>query len=193
MPTFTANWFPAGVFDKHLVPLKGRKNLRFLEIGVFEGQGTRYFFEKLLGPTGTLVGIDPFLDYSKSSVAKVDGFDKMINPSVEERFLENTKEFSARIQLHKGLSQDVLPKLPPESFDLAFVDGDHSRDAVAFDARQSFRVLKKGGYIVFDDYPWGYKDRPETCPKSAIDAFLKEYAFHLITIHKDWCVVVKKR
>ena len=193
MPTYTANWFPSGVFDQFCGSLKGKPNLRFLEIGLFEGQGTRFFFEKFLGPTGTLVGIDPFIEYSKVSVAKISGFDHLMNQSVESRFLENTKEFFSRITFHKGLSQDVLPKLEANSFDLAFVDGDHSRDAVAPDARHPMRLVKKGGYIVFDDYGWGYKDKPETCPKPAIDRFLLEYSKQTTVLFKQWCVVVRKK
>jgi len=193
VPTYTANWFPADAFEKFCSSLKGKPNLRFLEIGVFEGQGTRFFFEKFLGPTGTMVAVDPFLEYSKVSVAKIQGFDHLMNPSTEERFRSNTAEFASRIELHKGLSQNVLPKLPNESFDLAFVDGDHSRDAVAADAQNCMRLVKKGGYIVFDDYGWGYKDRPETCPKPAIDKFLLQYSKQTTVLFKQWCVVVRKK
>lgn len=193
MPTYTANWFPAPTFAKHFAHLKGSEGLRFLEIGLLEGQGTRFFFENYLGSTGTLVGIDPFIDYSKASVAKIQGFDNVINESLLGRFKGNTAEFADRITLHQGLSQDVLPGLEAESFDLAFVDGDHSRDAVAVDARECWRLIKPGGYIVFDDYGWGYKDKPETCPKEAIDAFLKEHEDDINIVLKQWCVIVKKK
>jgi len=191
MPTFTANWFPAPIFKEFFRHFKGKEGLKFLEIGLLEGQGTRYFFEQFLGQTGSLVGVDPFIEYSKATVAKIEGFDKVINESLEERFLVNTKEFADRITLHKGLSQDVLPKLEADTFDMAFVDGDHSRDAVSVDARECFRLVKNGGYIVFDDYGWGYKDRPETSPKDAIDAFLHAHIDELSVVHKAWCVIVR--
>jgi predicted O-methyltransferase YrrM len=193
MPSYTANWFPATTFAQYFTHLKGRKGLRFLEIGLLEGQGSRYFFENYLGKTGTLVGIDPFIDYSKASVAKIQGFDDVINESLEQRFKENTAEFADRITLHKGLSQDVLPGLGSNSFDVAFIDGDHSRDAVAFDGKECWRLVKKGGYIVFDDYLWGYKDKPETSPKDAIDQFLKEHETDINIVHQAWCVIVKKK
>jgi len=192
MPDFTVNWSPTGVFDKFLAHLKGREGQRFLEIGVFEGQGTHFFFEKFLGKTGTMVCIDPFIDYSKSTVAKLSGYDHIMNESVLGRFTSNLAPFMGRIELHKDLSKNVLPKLPAATFDLAFVDGDHSRDAVAIDARECFRLVKKGGYIVFDDYPWGYKGRPETSPKDAIDYFLRANSRQLKLLHKDWCVIVQR-
>lgn len=192
MPEFTANWFPATIFDQFVSPLLGRENLKFLEIGVLEGQGTLYFFKTFLGKTGTMVSIDPFIPYSKSSVAKIEGYDHIINESSLNKFLGNTKEFASRITLKKGLSQDELPLLPSETFDLSFIDGDHSRDAVVIDAEESFRLVKKGGYIVFDDYLWGEPKRPETSPKDAIDKFLKDHASEIQIIHKAWCVVLKK-
>lgn len=192
MPTFSANWFPATVFEEFLGFLKEKKNLRFIEVGVLEGKGTCYFFDQLLGDTGTLVAIDPFISYSKSTLTKMEGFDHIINDTSLQRFLSNTKPFENRIILCRGLSQGVLPLLKNETFDLAFIDGDHSRDAVAIDARECFRLLKAGGYIVFDDYLWGFKDRPETSPKDAIDQFLKEHEHEIKIIHKAWVVIVQK-
>lgn len=192
IPRFTANWFPSIIFDQYLGGLKGKEGLLFLEIGLLEGQGTTFFFEKFLGATGTMVGIDPFIEYSKATVAKIEGFDHIINESLLERFLSNTKPFADRITFYKGLSQNVLPSLETEIFDMVFIDGDHSRDAVAIDARESLRLVKKGGYIVFDDYVWGYKECPEMSPKDAIDKFLEEHKDEIEIVHKAWCVVVKK-
>jgi len=192
MPTFSHDWFPAAAFEDHLRALKGREGMRFLEIGAFEGRGTLYLLEKFLGKTGTIACIDPFIDYSKATVAKIHGYDKVINESSLNRFLENTAAFKDRISLHQGLSKDVLPGLPASSFDVAFVDGDHSRDAVAVDARECFRLVKKGGYIVFDDYQWGVAGRPETSPKEAIDRFLNLNERHLRLLFRGWCVVVQK-
>lgn len=192
MPTFTANWFPSTVFDEHLSFLKGRQSLRFLEVGVFEGKGTCYFFEEMLGETGTLVAIDPFLAYSESTITKMKGFDHVINEESLNRFRSNTKPFENRITLFQGLSQNILPVLKDETFDLAFVDGDHSREAVALDGRECFRLLKDGGYLVFDDYLWGFKDRPETSPKEAIDRFLQDHDHEIKIIHKTWCVIIQK-
>lgn len=191
-PNFTVHWSPIKVFEKFLSHLKGKKSLRFLEIGVMEGEGTRYFFENLLGQTGSMVCIDPFMNYSKSTVAKIEGFDNVINDSLLERFKANVKPFLNRIVLRKDLSQNVLPTLPSDTFDMIFVDGDHSRDAVALDARESLRLVKRGGYIIFDDYTWGYEKDRAASPKDAIDAFLKANPQNAKVLYKDWCVVVRK-
>lgn len=192
MPDFKVNWSPTSTFEKFLSHLKGRENLRFLEIGVMEGRGTCFFFEHLLGQAGTMVCIDPFIDYSKSTIAKIKGFDDVINGSLLDRFKANVKPFLQRIDLRQDLSQNALPTLPADTFDMVFVDGDHSRDAVAFDARESLRLTKKGGYIIFDDYRWGYERGPEFSPKDAIDQFLKIFGHQVKLLHQDWCVVARK-
>lgn len=192
MSDFTVNWSPTATFEKFLSPLKGRENLRFLEIGVLEGQGTRFFFDQFLGKTGSMVCIDPFIEYSKSTVAKIAGFDHVINASLPERFKANVAPFLDRIDLRQDLSANVLPTLPTEAFDLSFVDGDHSRDAVVIDSVESFRLVKKGGYIVFDDYRWGYEKDPAASPKDAVDQFLRLYRNRVKLIHQDWCLIVRK-
>lgn len=192
MPDFTVNWSPTSTLEKLLPDLKGREGLKFLEIGVLEGQGTCFFFERFLGKTGSMVCVDPFIDYSKSTIAKIEGFDHVINDSLLERFKANVAPFLGRIDLRQDLSQNVLSELPAATFDLSFVDGDHSRSAVVGDGVESFRLVKKGGYIVFDDYRWGYEKDPAASPKDAVDQFLRLYRGRVKLIHQDWCVIVKK-
>lgn len=39
-----------------------------------------------------------------------------------------------------------------DSIDMVFIDGDHSRDAVAVDTRSAIKIARSGGLIVWDDY-----------------------------------------
>jgi predicted O-methyltransferase YrrM len=61
-------------------------------------------------------------------------------------------------------------------FDFIYIDGSHQAPDVLVDAILSFKLLRVGGLIVFDDYLWsekGVADRdPLQCPKPAIDSFL---------------------
>lgn len=51
-----------------------------------------------------------------------------------------------------GRSADVLPLLRPESFDWAFIDGDHDPEAVSLDVALSTPLVRAGGLLVFHDY-----------------------------------------
>ncbi len=56
---------------------------------------------------------------------------------------------SHRTRTINGRSQDVLPRLADESYDLVLVDG--SRQRVAADVAESARLLRPGGLIVIND------------------------------------------
>ena len=49
-------------------------------------------------------------------------------------------------------SQEALPPLPEHTFDLMFIDGDHSEEVASFDCRQALRLVKPGGIIAVHDY-----------------------------------------
>lgn len=185
------DWFPKQVFDGFFHDLRGKPNLRFLEIGALEGRGTLYFLETFLQESGAIVCVDPFLPYSVATVAKIEGFDQYINEQTLSVFVSNTKKYAGQVTLIKGLSKDVLPYLKPDTFDLSFIDGDHSRDAVAVDATESLRVVKSGGYIVFDDYSW--RTEPEMSPKDAVDEFLKVNADRIRLIDQGQRVVIVQK
>ena len=53
------------------------------------------------------------------------------------------------IEFIQGRSQDILPTMT-EKFDLIFIDGDHSKEAVLEDLKQAERLSKR--FIVVHDY-----------------------------------------
>jgi len=57
----------------------------------------------------------------------------------------------ARFYLHVSASQ-MLGVADLEVCDAAFIDGDHSRNAVLHDSRLARRLVRRGGVIVWHDY-----------------------------------------
>jgi hypothetical protein len=55
--------------------------------------------------------------------------------------------------------------------DLIYIDGNHEPEFVLEDGVLCFRKLKKGGYMIFDDYGLGGPDLTQR----GIDAFLNGY------------------
>lgn len=51
----------------------------------------------------------------------------------------------------RGFSQQVLPLLADESFDLAFIDGNHTYNHVLADLRAATRLVRDGGILCGDD------------------------------------------
>ena len=60
------------------------------------------------------------------------------------------RQLSHLIDIHRATSA-VLETMPDRKFRLAFIDGDHSYDAVCTDIRNVQRRLVDGGWICFDD------------------------------------------
>jgi predicted O-methyltransferase YrrM len=157
-----------------------KPNLHYLEIGTSEGRATFWMLENILThPTCRATGIDPFFGKGQ-----------------EQRFYENVEKFGhpEKVRIIKGLSQDVLPQLPPASFDIIYVDGSHLAGDVLFDAVDTWRLLKDGGVVIHDDYMWHYTDsRPtEMRPLVAIDAFITSMRNTVEVLHRGRQVILRK-
>lgn len=158
---FTSDWFSARipVWERFLLPLAG-KPLHTLEIGSHEGRSALWVLEHVLThPGSTITCVDPWGDRT-----------------VERRFDRNVAASGKSDQLvkRKGHSWRELRDLPPGRFAFVYIDGCHEGLNVLEDAVLSFRLLRPGGLLCFDDYLW-QNDRRGHLPREAIDAFLGLY------------------
>lgn len=67
------------------------------------------------------------------------------------------RRFSAAIEagvlhIHEGDSSPLLASMPDTSYDMIYIDGDHSYEGVLRDAQVAARKLAPGGFLVFNDY-----------------------------------------
>lgn len=88
--------------------------------------------------------------------------------------------FGGRIELHRGLSLEVLPRLGME-FDAILLDGDHNWYTVFNELLliEQFGLLKKKGFVFLHDVGWPYGRRdmyylPDTIPKEFRHPFSKK-------------------
>lgn len=184
---FTTNWFTwnVPVWKAVLERYRGVPDLRYLEIGLYEGRSALWMLENVLtDPTSRLVGIDIF-----------DG-------ALKDRFFANLKlsGLEARADIRLGRSQDILRTLEPESFDIIYVDGSHDTSDVLEDAVLAWKILKPGGVLIFDDYKWAgcftpgaeTRDAPEDLPKFAIDRFIDCFRDEIEFVHNSYQMIVRK-
>jgi predicted O-methyltransferase YrrM len=187
---FKYNWFDISAkanFETYLSGLKGKPDLRFIEIGPFEGKATIWMLENILtAPTSKIVCIDTF---EGSDEHKAMGMD---TSGLYQTFMDNTQQYRDKITLIKGTSQDGLKLLIADKYDFVYVDGSHRSPDVLEDAVLSFRLLKHGGIMIFDDYEWKYNNDPIESPKMAIDAFLLIFAKEYRLLLKSYQVVLQK-
>lgn len=184
MTKFTNNWFDTKAqknFEKYLEEYKGLPNINFLEIGCYEGRATLWLLENILtAPSSRITVIDTF-----------QGCLELQENDLDKRFIENVKPYLDKIEILTGESQSMLREIRKQ-FDFVYVDGAHQAPDALEDAVLSFRLLKKKGLMIFDDYTWSYYKNPRNNPKMGIDAFLDVFDDKFEILEKSEQVILRK-
>jgi predicted O-methyltransferase YrrM len=161
------------------------KPLSFLEIGSYEGESARWFLDKLLTHSDSrLLCVDTW--------QAGEGLPFVADDSLLTKFLNTVEPWKDKCGIMRGKSQDVLPKLPLESYDIIYVDASHTACNVLADSVLAWRLCKMGGIVLWDDYLWEAWNDPIRQPKMAIDAFLACYGGKYELIEREWQVCCKK-
>jgi predicted O-methyltransferase YrrM len=192
---FSVDWFSPHIphWSEHLAGCAGEPNLRFLEIGSFEGRSAVWLLENVLtDETARLWCVETF---GQNPGGPGTGFDFS---EVKRRFLHNVAEAAhgGKVTLIEQASELALRELPVASFDFVYVDGSHHAYAVLQDAVLSFLLLRKGGIMIFDDYRYtGYGGRVAAeleRPRIAIDSFLQTFEGRYRLLRREAQVVIRK-
>lgn len=171
------------LWEKHLKKYAGFPGLQILEIGCFEGMATCWLLDEVLTDNDARITcIDIFegvLDFQIKNPEK--------HRVIERNFDVNIDRNGAGYKVNKivGYSQEVMRSLPLNSFDIVYIDGSHKASDVLEDAVISWRLVKPGGLIIFDDYNFVFEDHPEWNTGLAIDAFMKLFADRIKVIEID--------
>lgn len=142
--------------------------IEYLEIGTFHGANIISVNQTYAKhPDSKLYCCDPWQDYSEYPEYKGKQDEHYTI------FLNNIKatEEESKFIIKRGFSNKIIPELNDEQFDIIYIDGNHEPEFVLEDAILSFRKVKIGGYLIFDDYGWGGPN----LTKRGIDAFLNGY------------------
>lgn len=184
MKDFTTDWFSFRIphWQELVLPaLLKCGGPRYLEIGSYEGRSACWVAEQLAEKPG----------------AEVHCVDIWGDPEVEARFDANTAEPPTVLLKHKQDSMRWLAEAIArrDMFDVIYVDGDHQAKSALLDGAMAWPLLRPGGIMVFDDYPWKHPDGTPSWkipPKPGIDAFLDLWGSELRLLRKNWQVYVQK-
>lgn len=178
---FTHDWFGDKIphWDVLLDGFKRRGDLRYLEIGVFEGRSLLWMLDNILTSDSAMaLAVDVFpLDYRKRL----------------ERNLAICGA-SEKVRIIEGRGELVMRDLASESFDIIYLDGGHAAWTVFQQAGLAWQLLKNDGLLIFDDYRWRRDDLPQDLrPELAIDSFLACFGQQLEVLHRGVDIFVRKR
>ena len=130
-----------------------------IEIGNHEGRSACWIVENMLSPTGQLCCIDPF-----NSLPTKTLFEQNISKAVSNMQSYKIMTDYSYVALARLISQR-------RQFDFIYIDGAHHNHEVITDAVMSWKLLKDGGIMVFDDYFPLTDGMIPPSPKTAIDSF----------------------
>jgi hypothetical protein len=122
------------------------------EIGVWRGDGAAAVLRH--ARPATLYLIDPWeqqAERDRSLYGRPQAEMDAVHDGVAKRFHEQIA--SGQVQMLRSRSQDVEV---PQALDWAWIDGDHTYDAVRADLLKFAQIVKPGGYIAGDDYALGW-------------------------------------
>lgn len=174
-------------FDIIKKEYQNKDNVKFLEIGSFEGRSAVWFLDNVLN------------DSSKFYI---------IEPVILENLVHNIKFHKDRVRIINDLSQTVLPRLiaNKELYDFIYVDGMHNASHCLKDIVFGWELLKVNGIMLIDDYEFNhiswtdykyeefekYKKLKFTFPKVAIDSFLNIFRGQYELIIDNYQIGVRK-
>lgn len=165
------NWFDSTGrtnFANYLLPYAGKKNLRFLQVGAFTGDASKWLLDNVLTHEGcTLTDVDTWRGSNETVHEEFDWSD------VEETYDAKVKGYGDKVIKVKADSTEFLRTQPFFSYDFIYIDGDHTALGAFADAVGAWPLLKPYGIMAFDDYTWTSGQSPEHEPKKGIDTFLK--------------------
>ena len=144
----------------YLSKVMKKENLHILEVGSWVGASALSFAQGLkshCNATGTITCVDAWQPFFDRSLHTDDVYRKMeealISDTAYQLFLHNTNTLPKTItcQHLRGQSDAILPILREKSFDIIFVDANHTYAAVLNDIKNAIPLLKEGGILCGDD------------------------------------------
>lgn len=182
---FTTPWHLNKIptWKKLFAPSVGKPDLRYLEVGVFEGRSLLWMADNVLtDPSTQMVAVDIFMDEYEAN------FDHNVSVSPAKD----------RVRKIKGPSSSVLADSQLGTFNIIYIDGSHTADDVLADAVLAWQHLAPGGIMVFDDYEWTGRGKDATplpaelLPRLAVDAFLAAYRYELEILHRGFQIAIRR-
>ena len=170
-----------------LTKFKDLSNLNFLEIGTGNGRSGVWMLENILTHSTsklTTVDIQEKWPYQKGRSFKGITLEEDIEISIRENLQPyiDTQKCEYIIQDSKLYLKENKQF---EKYDFIYLDGCHEPDYVIYESCLAFQLLKKGGYLLFDDYGWG------NC-RYGIESFLLCFNKQYNLLFKDWQVLLEK-
>ena len=140
---------------------KERKNINLLEIGSWFGASTLSWAQGIIKFTdkdGSITCIDAWRPFFDMDIHQNKPYAKEMEQLLKSDFAYNvflhnigTIKDQLKTQHFRGQSENILPQLKSNIYDIVFIDADHTYEPVKKDIQGSLKLVKEGGIICGDD------------------------------------------
>jgi lipopolysaccharide biosynthesis glycosyltransferase len=163
-------------------------NPKIVEIGVFRGDFLDFLVKNC--SFESIDAIDLFEGVTCSGDA--DG-NNVVYYDVGKSYLELVNKYKnvLNVRMHKTNSITFLQSQEDDTYDIIYIDGDHSYNGVKNDLVNAYNKIKNGGYIMGHDYEMNMektKNVYEFGVKRAVDEFCITHNQQIISKALDGCV-----
>ena len=184
--------------EKHLVFDTRKEMIKFysdkidkpkiLELGVFKGEFLDYMVENL--DYGSIEGVDLFNGIVDSG--DEDGNNVEYVDLVKQHILLNDKyRDNENVNVYKTYTSIYLGNQPDNTYDIIYVDADHSYEGARTDILLAHQKIKPGGLIMGHDYEMNM-DKAKTFyhfgVRQAVDEYCEGYNQEIIAKGMNGCV-----
>jgi len=192
-----------GIGDLFLNEILLSNPKKFLEIGVFQGVTSRNICEllhEIHGINFKYIGVDIFEHDEKSNNEVIPNINfrnplkqfyyqyiKKENPYSLISVKKLLKKFEKNVEILKGDSKKILPKIDLSEVDYVFIDGGHSYETVKSDLNNCKIVIENKGIILCDDYDLSYAPGV----KEAIDEFVSKEQYNIKILFERFAKIKK--
>lgn len=171
-------------FPRHN-PSSGRQVTGLIELIYFVRENCN---AKVWCEIGSFIGESALIIASFPFIEKIHCVDIFSGKQYHEEFLKRTSHLNNKFEIHKCKSEDFHNKIPDESVDVIYIDGDHSYDTVKKDLDLALRIVKNNGFICGHDY---FKGQNGVC--EVVDKFVIEQNFSPLKKFCDCSFAIKKQ
>jgi predicted O-methyltransferase YrrM len=161
-----------------------------LEIGSWQGTSATWLLDKIISRRGgILTCIDTFEGSSEHQP-----WLHTLGATLEQLFDYNITATGHSHLCRKlvGRSQDILLDLSDQSYDFVYIDGAHEAKFVIQDAILSWKVLRSGGFLIFDDIDYHFSSSPDQDTIKAINAFTTWFGTELEICETNRQMLIRK-
>lgn len=157
----------------------------YAEIGVFKAEFSEFLY-KTLSPE-KLVLIDLFTGTMGSGDQDGNNFQYVNLDSIYQGLINKYPNVSVL----KGDSVSMLSTFPDNTFDMIYVDADHSYEGTTRDIEVAYAKIKNGGWLMGHDYEMNMTKAKQVYHfgvRQAVDEFCLKHGYSVYAKGFDGCV-----